>query len=120
MLPAPTVLLACLAVAALGILCLAAGVGRNRRWRDPIRLFSWPQKQQLIRQANGRCEHKPPLWLRCPAPGTEADHIHPWSRGGATELWNGQLLCRRHNRRKSNHVPSPLYRWRLARRRKKY
>ncbi|MGW3973916.1 HNH endonuclease [Streptomyces ardesiacus] len=54
------------------------------------------------------------------APGTEADHIHPWSRGGATELWNGQMLCRRHNRRKSNRVPSPLYHWRLARRRKKY
>ncbi|MFF8914213.1 HNH endonuclease signature motif containing protein, partial [Streptomyces sp. NPDC015032] len=69
---------------------------------------------------NGRCEHKPPLWFRCPAPGTEADHIHPWSRGGPTELWNGQLLFRRHNRRKSNRVPSPLYRWRLARWRKKY
>ncbi|MFD8609415.1 HNH endonuclease [Streptomyces sp. NPDC059631] len=118
--PDPTVLLPCLAVAVLGILCLAIGVGRKRRWRDPIRLFTWPQKQQLIRQANGQCEHKPPLWSRCPAPGTEADHIHPWCRGGVTELWNGQLLCLRHNRRKSHRVPSPLYRWRLARRRKRY
>lgn len=105
--PDPTVLLACLAVAALGILCLAIGVSRKRRWRDPIRVYSWSQKQQLIRQANGRCEHKPPLWFRCLAPGSEADHVHPWSRGGPTELWNGQLLCRRHNRRKSNRVPSP-------------
>ncbi|MCJ0875180.1 HNH endonuclease [Streptomyces sp. AP-93] len=118
--PDPTVLLVCLAVAALGILCLAIGVGRKRRWRDPTRLFTWSQKQQLIRQANGQCEHKPPLWFRCPTAGTEADHIYPWSRGGPTELWNGQLLCRRHNRRKSNRVPSPLYRWRLARRRQKH
>ncbi|MFJ2778085.1 HNH endonuclease [Kitasatospora sp. NPDC087315] len=92
----------------------------KRRWRDPTRFFSWGQKQQLIRQANGRCEHTPPLWFRCPAEGTEADHIHPWSRGGPTEMWNGQLLCRRHNRRKSNRVPSPLYSWRLARWRKRY
>ncbi|MBK3582255.1 HNH endonuclease [Streptomyces sp. MBT57] len=118
--PDATALLACLFIAAIGILRLAMGVGRTRRWRDPTRFFSWGQKQQLILQANGRCEHTPPLWFRCAAPGTEADHVHPWSRGGPTELWNGQLLCRRHNRRKSNRVPSPLYRRRLARRRKRY
>ena len=62
--PDATVLLTCLAVAALGVLRLAIGVGCKRRWRDPTRLYSWSQKQQLIRQANGRCEHKPPLLFR--------------------------------------------------------
>lgn len=33
----------------------------------------------------------------------EADHIIPWSQGGKTNLENGQMLCRRHNREKSNH-----------------
>ena len=32
----------------------------------------------------------------------EADHITPWSEGGKTVLENCQLLCREHNRRKSN------------------
>ncbi|MFF3697320.1 HNH endonuclease [Streptomyces sp. NPDC002221] len=64
--------------------------------------LSSAQNQCLICQANGRCEHKPPLWFR-----HQADHIRPWSRSGPTELWNGQLLCRRHNRGKANRVPSP-------------
>ncbi|QNE18100.1 HNH endonuclease [Kribbella qitaiheensis] len=113
-------LIICLAIAAFGILVLAAITGHERRRRDPMRFYSWPEKQLLIRQANGRCEHKPPFWRRCPAQGTQADHVVPWSRGGPTELWNGQLLCHRHNKRKSNRVPGPLYRWRLQRRRAKY
>lgn len=32
----------------------------------------------------------------------EADHITPWCEGGKTELSNCQMLCREHNRRKSN------------------
>lgn len=108
------------AIALLGVLILAGHAGRGRRRRDPNRFYTWPEKQVLIQQAAGRCEHKPPLWRRCPAQGTQADHIVPWSRGGRTELWNGQLLCERHNQRKSNRVPSTLYRWRLQRRRRKY
>jgi hypothetical protein len=113
-------LIICLATAAAGILVLATVTGRQRRWRNPVRFYSWPDKQLLIRQANGRCEHKSPLWRRCSSRGTEADHIVPWSRGGQTALWNGQLLCHRHNKQKSNRVPSALYRWRLQRRRTKY
>lgn len=114
------VLIASLVIAVLGSLTLAGLVGRKRRWRDPQRLFTWPQKQQLMSQAHGRCEHKTPWWHHCAAAGEHADHIIPWSRGGPTQLWNGQLLCARHNRRKSNRMPAPLYRWRLARRRRKY
>ena len=32
----------------------------------------------------------------------EVDHITPWCEGGKTEISNGQMLCREHNRRKSN------------------
>lgn len=32
----------------------------------------------------------------------EADHITPWSDGGKTTLENGQMLCKKHNRDKSN------------------
>jgi 5-methylcytosine-specific restriction endonuclease McrA len=33
----------------------------------------------------------------------EGDHITPWSEGGRTEEDNLQMLCKRHNRMKSNH-----------------
>ena len=118
--PSHRILAVSLAVAFLGIALLARAMGKSRRWRDPQRLFDWDQKRQLIRQAGGQCEHKAPLWRRCPARGEHADHVVPWSRGGPTELWNGQLLCRRHNVSKSYWMPTRTYRWRLAQRRKKY
>lgn len=109
-----------LAIAAAAMLMLAAIIGRRRRWRDPQRFFSWADKQILIAQAHGRCEHKNPLWFRCTRPGQEADHVIPWSRSGATQIDNGQLLCSRHNQRKAGAMPNRFYRWRLHRRRKKY
>lgn len=118
--PETTRILICLAVAAAGIITLVVGHRLRLRRRDPVRLFTWEQKKVLIARAGGRCEHKSPLWWRCPKPGTEADHVIPWSKGGPTELYNSQLLCRRHNRRKSNIMPNTLYRWRLERRRYRY
>ncbi|MFK0244568.1 HNH endonuclease [Amycolatopsis azurea] len=114
----PSILI--LGVALPGIVLLAILAGRRRRYRDPRRFFRRADRQVIALRAGGRCEHKPPLWRRCREPGTEADHITPWSRGGLTALWNGQLLCHRHNSRKSNTVPGPVYRWRLTRRRRKY
>lgn len=32
----------------------------------------------------------------------EADHVTPWSRGGATDVANCQMLCKMHNRQKGN------------------
>lgn len=32
----------------------------------------------------------------------EADHVTPWSRGGATDIANCQMLCKMHNRQKGN------------------
>ncbi|MDW6058002.1 hypothetical protein SAZ11_07860 [Streptomyces sp. FXJ1.4098] len=72
--PEPTVLLACLAVAALGILCLAVGVGRKRRWRDPTRLYSWSQKQQLIRRCIAAPD--PQTGGQVPSPGPTTAQLH--------------------------------------------
>lgn len=116
-----TLLQTCLGVAVIGSLLLVAGLGRRRRWRDPQRLFTRDQKLVLLARAGHRCENKPPLWSRCQATSRlEADHVVPWSRGGPTQLWNGAVLCHRHNRRKSNRIPTSIYRWRLARRRRRY
>lgn len=113
--------LVCLTVAAIGITLLLAIVAHKHRYRDPQRLFSRGQKALLLSRAGYHCEYKHPLWRRCRATTRlEADHVMPWSRGGPTEVWNGQILCHRHNIRKSNIIPAPLYRWRLQRRRRKY
>lgn len=32
----------------------------------------------------------------------EADHVTAWSKGGATKMKNGQMLCKHHNRLKGN------------------
>ncbi|WP_408647241.1 HNH endonuclease [Tessaracoccus coleopterorum] len=49
-----------------------------------------------------------------------ADHVVHWSRGGRTELTNGQMLCREHRNGKAHKMPSRLYRWHLARCRWRY
>jgi len=87
--------------------------------RDPARVFNAAQKRYLMAQAGGRCEHRPLLWFRCfRNTRLQADHIMPWSRGGRTTLENGQMLCASHNRRKTNRIPSPLYRVRIHLRRR--
>jgi 5-methylcytosine-specific restriction endonuclease McrA len=110
-----------LGIALIGLLLLAVLIGARRRRRDAVRLFTWAQKKMLLHQSRYRCEYKHPLWRRCRQTSRlQADHIVPWSGGGATEIWNGQILCSRHNRRKSNLIPAPLYRWRLDQRRRRY
>lgn len=116
----PLILAAAVAIFAVTLLVRAAVYPIGSKRRDPTRLFPWSMKRSLIDQAGGRCEHKHPLWKRCPAAGKHADHIIPWSRGGPTALWNGQLLCVKHNLAKSNSMPTRLYQWRLRRRRQRY
>lgn len=85
--------------------------------RDPQRRYSPAQRRQLLIRSGYRCEHHYFHFLRCRERHLlEADHVIPWSRGGRTTLENGQMLCRRHNRRKTNRYPSPLYRWMVHRR----
>lgn len=70
-----------------------------------IRKFSDNEKRKMYEMQGGICPH-------CVKEGREkthweieemeADHITPWCEGGKTEIPNGQMLCRDHNRRKSN------------------
>ncbi len=57
------------------------------------RLFTRRQRRALAARDGGcrfpGCE-RPPSW-------TEAHHLEEWSRGGATDLSNGILLCRHHH-----------------------
>ncbi|WP_217638083.1 HNH endonuclease signature motif containing protein [Geodermatophilus poikilotrophus] len=72
-----------------------------------------PKKAQLLERAGQRCERHSWLLGRCRATeALQADHVHPHSRGGATDVANGQALCRRHNRGKAARVP---WGWELAR-----
>lgn len=69
-----------------------------------LRQFDDTDKRELYEACGGICQH-------CVRDGREkthweieemeADHITPWSEGGKTEISNGQMLCREHNRRKS-------------------
>ncbi len=66
------------------------------------RRFPKHLRHLLLLESRGRCCapgcDAPAQWL-------EADHIYPASKGGATSLANGQMLCGTHNRLKADHTP---------------
>jgi superfamily II DNA or RNA helicase len=62
------------------------------------RRFSSRQRVALYMVSGGQC-------AECGAalaPGWHADHVQPWSRGGATDVVNGQALCPTCNLRKGD------------------
>ena len=74
------------------------------------RRFSGREKTALFLAADGRCQ-----CTGCGAcgadgcgialePGWHADHVEPWSRGGETNVINGQAFCPPCNRRKGASV----------------
>lgn len=67
-----------------------------------VRAFPPRLKQALLVTARGRCQHR-----GCDAPigWLQADHVRPFSRGGPTALWNGQILCDVHNKLKRDQEP---------------
>jgi hypothetical protein len=65
-----------------------------------IREFTPAQKRQIFERGGGKCK-KCGVAVEDVSQG-EFDHITPWSKGGKTEVENGQLLCRDCNRRKSD------------------
>ena len=72
---------------------------KNLPLKDPKRNFDESQKQVIYRRDNGICQmcHK-----KCDWNDWEADHIIPWSKGGKTEIENGQVLCPACNESKSD------------------
>lgn len=62
------------------------------------RFFGLREKIALFLAADGKCEN---CGDDLPA-GWHADHVKPWSRGGVTNVVNGQALCAACNLRKGN------------------
>ncbi|MCZ7616634.1 MAG: HNH endonuclease [Ignavibacteriaceae bacterium] len=74
---------------------------------DMKRTFNEADKIKIYRDNEGLCqlclkEGKSDKEATVSWKEFEADHILPHSKGGKTEPWNGQALCRTHNRRKGN------------------
>ena len=70
-----------------------------------LRAFTEAQKRLVYERQWGVCpqcrkEHRPVIHYDIGE--MEADHITPWSEGGKTHVDNCQLLCKYHNRKKSN------------------
>ncbi len=70
----------------------------DERWLN-IRAFSDRMKREAYERQEGICVK---CRERFAIEEMEADHITPWSKGGATEPGNCQMLCRDCNRRKSD------------------
>ena len=62
----------------------------NLPQKDPKRSFDEAQRQVIYRRGNGICKI---CGVKCNWNNWEADHITPWSKGGKTEIENGQVLC---------------------------
>lgn len=67
---------------------------------DPRRRFNATERAALYLAADGHCTE----CGRELGPGWHSDHITPHSRGGATDVINGQALCPPCNLRKGNRV----------------
>lgn len=107
------------------VFCCIVGLMAVRRsrfepQRDTQRMFTPAQASEIHSRCGHRCEHQALIGRRCSGPSEQADHVFPWSKGGMTIVSNGAGLCARHNRQKSNSVPSRFEMRRLARRRRRY
>lgn len=70
-----------------------------------LRQFTENEKRIMYETQKGICPHcrdEGRAKIHYEIEEMEADHITPWSEGGQTNLYNCQLLCKEHNRRKSN------------------
>ncbi len=67
--------------------------------KDSQRSFDEAQRQVIYRRDGGKCQM---CGRQCDWNDWEADHINPWSKGGKTEIENGQVLCPTCNAKKSD------------------
>lgn len=68
---------------------------RFKRWH-PRPSFTTAQRVEVYARDGGMCRH-------CETTeDLSIDHIQPWSKGGAHEMWNFQTLCRSCNSSKGN------------------
>ena len=79
--------------------------------KDEQRAFNEAQRIEIYRRDKGLCqecleEGKNEKEAIVSWNNYQADHIFPHSKGGQTEVENGQLLCTFHNQKKSNKVPN--------------
>ena len=74
---------------------------------DPRRRFNASERAALYLAADGRCQ----LCGAVLEPGWHSDHVDPYSRGGPTDVMNGQALCPTCNLTKGAAVPGPHARW---------
>ncbi len=72
---------------------------KNLPQKDAKRNFDEAQRQVIFRRGNGICRL---CGRKCEWNDWEADHIIPWSKGGKTEIENGQILCPSCNSKKSD------------------
>ena len=68
------------------------------------RHFTQVQKLLILRRANYECQG---CGTVLDAKNFEADHKIAYSKGGVTQVWNAQALCRDCNRRKSDKPQEP-------------
>jgi len=72
---------------------------KNFALKDSQRNFDEAQRQVIYRRDNGICQV---CGKKCEWNDWEADHIVAWSKGGKTEIENGQVLCPSCNSKKSD------------------
>jgi len=77
--------------------------------KDENRAFNEGQRIAIYRRDKGLCqeclrEGKNEKESRVSWDNYQADHIFPHSKGGATIIENGQVLCTHHNQKKSDKV----------------
>lgn len=100
--------------------------------KDPQRMFSEADRAWIAEAAGHRCEHLTLGIFRCHQHGSDTfplnlgdstgqmDHHYPHSRGGATSRHNLVWLCEKHNKRKSNRIPTMWQTWLLTQSRQHY
>jgi heme exporter protein D len=113
-------LMGALALIAALLLLVHAVRAHRSVLRDPQRMYTPEQRRESFALAGGQCEYTGALLTRCRRPAEHADHLVPWSRGGATSLANCAAACAPCNLSKGAKV-LPAWRVRmLVRRRKRY